>query len=40
MQSLGIDLGPGDWFFIFYTLFFIIVIAAVRRGRSKGTYQP
>ncbi|MFX0107576.1 MAG: hypothetical protein ACFE7R_04765 [Candidatus Hodarchaeota archaeon] len=28
--------GPGDWFFIIYTLFWIIVVVAIRRRSSGG----
>ncbi|MFW9967450.1 MAG: hypothetical protein ACFFEA_09885 [Candidatus Thorarchaeota archaeon] len=35
-----IQLGPGDWFFIIYTIFWIAVVAVVRRrGSRRSTYQ-
>ncbi|MHA2132460.1 MAG: hypothetical protein ACW99J_01195 [Candidatus Thorarchaeota archaeon] len=37
LQSMGIALGPGDWFFIIYTLIFVVLIGfLVRRGRTGG----
>jgi hypothetical protein len=41
LQSLGIDFGPGDWFFIIYTLLFVLIIGfLVRRSRGIGRAVP
>jgi hypothetical protein len=41
MQNLGIDLGPGDWFFMIYTLLFVLIIGLlVRRVRVAGRAVP
>jgi hypothetical protein len=40
LRNLGIPFGPGDWFFIIYTLFFIVVLALMRRKRTTQSYEP
>ncbi|UCE09243.1 MAG: hypothetical protein JSW61_09710 [Candidatus Thorarchaeota archaeon] len=39
LQDFGIPLGPGDWFFIVYTLLFLIIIVRARRGGGGGSYR-
>ena len=38
LQPLGIPLGPGDWFFLIYTIVFVAIIAGIARrgGGSKS----
>ena len=41
LHGLGIALGPGDWFFIIYTVLFVAIIAFLaRRVRSIGKKVP
>ncbi len=41
LEALGIPLGPGDWFFIIYTILFISIIALLaRRVRGVGKSVP
>ena len=40
LQPLGIPFGPGDWFFLIYTLLFIAIIAFLVRRGSRGTNIP
>ncbi|MHA1246027.1 MAG: hypothetical protein ACTSPE_01690 [Candidatus Thorarchaeota archaeon] len=40
LQPLGIPFGPGDWFFLVYTLLFIAIIAFLVRRGSRGTSIP
>ncbi|MHA2136243.1 MAG: hypothetical protein ACXAEN_20050 [Candidatus Thorarchaeota archaeon] len=39
LQGIGIPLGPGDWFFIIYTLLFLIIIMRARRGGGGSSYR-
>ncbi len=36
LQPLGIPLGPGDWFFLIYTIVFVAIIAAIARRGGSG----
>ncbi len=40
LQPLGIPFGPGDWFFLIYTIVFVVIIVALVRRSSRSGVVP